>query len=355
MRLAIDVREACHTPPTGKGRWTMGFVSALIKRDISMTLFTDRPLPPDLEKKWRAADLRIINKSGLFWHLKVATMVSRDPLIDVYVSTVSYIVPCVLRGRKPCVTVVHDLIAFRPDVHDRRATLIERLTLRPAIRHSRLVCAVSDTTLQDLSMIAPDSRGKAVTVYAGCDRLVAEKPTIGDGPIVCIGTLSPRKNQLGLIHAFALLTESLRAKHPLILIGARGWHDADIVRAAKAAKHVLWKGKITDAERDDILKDAALCAFPSFYEGFGLPVLEAFAAGIPVLTSSTGGLAEVAGDAALIVDPHDEKSIVSGLRSLLEDPKLRYVFAEKGLERARLFSWEKTADMFLKALERIDS
>jgi glycosyltransferase involved in cell wall biosynthesis len=354
MRLAIDVREACRTPLTGKGRWTAGFVTALHARDPHLTLFTDQPLPPDLAEQWKGSDVRVIHQTGIRWHLRVASLFRRDGSLDVYVSTVSYLVPCLLRGRKPCVTVVHDMIAFRDEPHDRRASFIEHVTLQIAARHSRLLCTVSDTTKNDLVARLPLAKKKTVAIYAGCDKPVALHPSKGSGSIVCIGTLCPRKNQLRLIHAHQLLPEKLREEHPLILIGGRGWDDDAIVAAAKKDPYVSWQQRLNDAERDAILKDAVLCAFPSLYEGFGLPVLESFCAGIPVVTSHGGSLAEVAGDAACIVDPLSEESIAAGLRTLLEDAALRRSYAEKGLKRAAAYSWEKTADLFGKALGDID-
>jgi glycosyltransferase involved in cell wall biosynthesis len=354
MRLVIDVREACRTPLTGKGRWAAGFVTALHARGVALTLLSDRALPADLLKKLQGVDIHVMNERGIFWHLKAAKLFMSDVSLDVYVSPVSYLVPCLLRGRKPCVTIVHDLIAFRSEPHDKRATFIEHITLQIAVRHSSLVCTVSETTAHDLVEKMPMIAQKTVAIYAGCDRPIAAHPSKGNGPIVCVGTLCPRKNQLRLIRAFARLPDDLRAKHPLVLIGSRGWSDNAIIGLVNETEHASWVGSITDAERNRLLHDAVLCAFPSLYEGFGLPVLEAFCAGIPVVTSHEGSLAEVAGDAACIVDPLDEQSIAGGMQKLLEDPVLRHSYAEKGLKRAEQYSWAKTADLFLQVVKKID-
>lgn len=351
MRLAIDIREVCRASLTGKGRWTAGFVSALIEKKSDLVLFSDRPLPKEYQTIWMSAEVRIIQSSGLFWHLKVARLFLSDDSIDCYVSTVSYLVPCLLRGKKRCVTVVHDLIAFRNEPHDKRAVFIEYLTARIALRYSSLICTVSDTTKNDLIKQFPFTADKAVAIYAGCDGRIASAPSKGDGPIVCVGTLCPRKNQLRLVRAFSRLPIDLRKKHPLVLIGSRGWGDEEIINAVKESDNVSWQEGISDASKETIMADAVLCAFPSLYEGFGLPVLESFSAGIPVLTSHGGSLEEVAGDAAFIVDPVDEHSIADGLKTMLDDADLRLSFARKGLERARKYSWNMTAQFFLKALE----
>lgn len=351
MHLAIDVREACKYPLTGKGRWTEGFVSALYDAGVEMTLFTDQNLPDQLCKKWANAHVWILEVQSAMWHVRAASYFVNQRDLDIYISTVSYIVPRLLRGRKKCVTIVHDLIAFRSESHDWKSKWIERLTLSPAVKHSNLVCTVSNTTANDLVARFPSIQKKVVPIFAGCDVPIANGPSQGTGPIVCTGTLCPRKNQLRLIEAFSKLPEQLQEAHPLILIGARGWNDDDIVQKAQSTPHVMWVGSVTDIERNSLLSKAILCAFPSLYEGFGLPVLEAFCLGIPVLTSENGSLAEVAGDAAYIVDPLDESSIAAGLQKLLEEPSLRDSFAKKGLERAKQFTWEKTAKLFIDAVK----
>jgi len=353
MKLAIDIREACRTPLTGKGRWTAGFVSALLEHGVQLVLLSDRPLPLLSAETWKNATVHVIPSSGLFWHLKATGFILRNKEIDAYVSTVSYLVPVLLRGRKPCITVVHDLISFRQEPHDRRAMFIEHVTMQIAMRYSSLICTVSESTARDLREKLPMASKRIMPIFAGCDQRIAIHPTKGNGPIVCIGTLCPRKNQLRLIHAYVQLPEDLRKKHPLVLIGSRGWGDDAIIHATQHTRYVLWIGSVTDAERDAILKEAIMVAFPSLYEGFGFPVLEAFAAGIPVLTSHGGSLAEVAGDAALIVDPLDETSVTEGLRKMLEQRDLRHSFALKGLKRAQDFSWDKTADLFLQAVDII--
>lgn len=351
MHLAIDVREACKYPLTGKGRWTEGFVSALYDAGVEMTLFTDQNLPDQLCKKWANAHVWILEVQDVMWHVRAASHFLHNRDLDVYISTVSYIVPCLLRGRKKCVTIVHDLIAFRSESHDWKSKWIERLTLSSAVKHSSAVCTVSTTTARDLTARFPNAQKKVVPIFAGSDVTISEKPSQGTGPIVCTGTLCPRKNQLRLIEAFSKLPKELQEKHPLILIGGRGWDDDDIVQKAQSTPHVMWVGSVTDTERNSLLSKAILCAFPSLYEGFGLPVLEAFCLGIPVLTSENGSLAEVAGDAASIVDPLDESSIAAGLQKLLEDPSLRDSLAKKSLERAKQFTWKRTVELFLKTIQ----
>lgn len=355
MRLAVDIREACRGKPAGKGRWTLGFVSELCAAQKNAVLYSDTPVPAALEHAVRGADIRIIPRKGMAWHWAVARDVLRDSSIDAYVSTVSYIVPCIIGRKKSAVTIVHDLIAFRGEPHDKRSTFIERLTAGIAFRRSSLICTVSDTTRTDLLRTFPSiDFNRVVPIYAASDVALADHPQNGHGPVLCVGTLCPRKNQLRLIQAHASLSDEVRRRHPLVLVGGRGWDDEDIVRAAQLTDHVVWRDYVSDEERNTLLHDAVLFAFPSLYEGFGLPVLEAFRSGVPVLTSNAGSLKEIADGAALTVDPLDIQSIAKGLEALLTDDTYRHSFAQRALKRASDFNWKRTVTLFLNALSSID-
>lgn len=348
--LVMDVREACNPKRTGKGQWTLGLVSALLRRQIPLTLVTDRPLPDSLTRLLRPDhDVLRFAFTGWRWHWRVHRFLltlSRP----TYLSTTSYILPALGARTVRFVTVVHDLIAFRPEPHDRRATLIERLTLRRAVRRSWKLCSLSDSTAADLRRFAPESAGKTASVGAG----PAEQDAVWQPPgthIFCLATLCPRKNQRVLIEAYATLPDALRSRFPLLLAGGRGWGDAEIVTAAQATEGVRLLGYVDDVQAAKLLSSSAVFAYPSRYEGFGLPVLDAMRAGVPVLTTTAGSLAEVAGDAAVIADPESVQSIALGLQRLLTDAALRQQCSERGLLRARAFSWERTADLLLTHLE----
>jgi alpha-1,3-rhamnosyl/mannosyltransferase len=351
VRLAIDAREACGERPTGKGRWTLRFVEELLRRGHPLALLTDREAPA----AWRAhADIEIIPERGLRWHLRAASLAPR--IADIYVSPTSYIVPWLLGRRMPVFPVVHDLIAFRGEPHDRRATRIERLTLSRAARTARRILTVSESTKNDLLAREPRIGAERVTpIFAGPSWGAASSPArdasaTGDASIVCIGTLCPRKNQLRLIRAFDALPSPLRQRATLTLVGGRGWDDEEIVKAAASTPGVTWRDYLPDAECDALLAGCAAFAFPSLYEGFGLPVLDALQQGIPVLTSDRGSLREVAGSAALLCDPLSVPALACELERLLTDAELRADLSRRGRERAEAFSWARTVDLFLEAI-----
>lgn len=348
MHVAIDVREACNPKRTGKGQWTFGFVSELLQRDIEITLLADAQLPDEWKER-AGVHVTIIQKKGFSWHLKARSFVKADPSIDVYIAPTSYIVPFLLGRSRKHITIVHDLIAFRGEPHDKRATLIERLTLGRVVKTAHRMCVVSETTKYDLirkyEAIDPHN---VVTIYAA--PISEDRHQVDRGyAIFCVATLCPRKNQERLIQAFGKLSPELRMKHPLILAGNRGWQDAKIIKLIERTENVQWKKYVSENELSQLFKETMIFAYPSLYEGFGLPILDAMQRGIPVLTSGIGSMKEVAGDAAYLADPLSVDDMKMGLEKLLTDAELRTSLIVKGQKRIHDFSWKKTVDLFLAA------
>lgn len=355
MHLGIDVREACVDKRTGKGQWTYGFVSGLLTRDLSLTLFSDKALPMEwqtiLEKNKDRYTAHISHIHGFQWHVQTARDVLREDAIDAYVSTVSYIVPWIIGGRKKVIPVVHDLIAFQNEPHDRKATWIERCTLRRAVFSAHHVCTVSESTKQDLLHRYPSLPSeKVMPIFAGpVSQNISGRHADGK-TILCIATLCPRKNQLRLIEAFAKLPDALRQQSRLVLVGKRGWDDEAILKKISTTPNVEWKNYLSDSECEELYRSATVFAFPSLYEGFGMPLLDAFRFGVPVLASDRGSLKEVAGDAALLVDPENVDAIRGGLERLLTDGALRESLTQKGIRQSTQFSWKRTVDLFMASL-----
>lgn len=348
MRIAIDVREACRANPAGKGMWTRRCTESLIaSKEHEFILLSDCEVPASLQ----GDNVQIIVfPSGWRWHLAVRRSLKKDTP-DVYLSTTSFIVPSLVGKSVPCAQVVHDLIAFLPDAHDRKAVLLEKIFLSRALKHVSRIFSISNATTQDLVKRFPFiPEEKISTIFAGPTLDETTPHQADDSTIISIGTLCPRKNQLRLIQAYALLSPALRDQYKLVLVGGRGWQDEEIVKLAQITDGVEWKGYISDKELDVMLASATVFALPSLYEGFGIPVLDAMQRGISVLTSPTGSLPEVAGDAAVYVDPMDTRSIADGLAKILTDSELRSSLRERGIVQSRHFSWERTAKLILNAL-----
>jgi len=174
--------------------------------------------------------------------------------------------------------------------------------------------------------------------------------------ILYVGAIQPRKNIKGLIEAYSILPQSFQKELPLLIVGYEGWNNKVIDEMIKKNKNISVLDSVNNNnELAELYKNASIFVFPSFYEGFGFPPLEAMACGCPVVVSNTSSLPEVCGDAAYYVDPYNTESIAEGIMSVIEDTDLRKNMIQKGLERVKLFTWEKSAhkhqEVFKKALK----
>jgi glycosyltransferase involved in cell wall biosynthesis len=359
LRIGIDARAAAEVP-AGKGRYVRELLRALASGDDDhgYVLYARRRWeeePLDKRFSWRLFEL-----PDAVWHARAA----RDARTrcDVFLATASYLTPWFLRI--PAALVVHDLIPFQPNVHaNRRAARIERATLRRALRRAQRVVCDSRATRNDLVQRFPFAEPKSTVVHPGVSEIFALAPgaTAFDQArrryglerpfVLCAGTLEPRKNLLRVIEAFAQLPERLREEHLLAIVGPRGWEDEEILARARAyGERVRLLGHIPD---DDLVALYGLCTvfcFPSLYEGFGLPLLEAMAAGAPSITSNVSSLPEVGGDGARYVDPTSIGQIAEALEQLLTSPEARTTLGERARVQAARFSWGRAADELLDLL-----
>jgi glycosyltransferase involved in cell wall biosynthesis len=226
---------------------------------------------------------------------------------------------------------VHDLAVWKhPEAFGRwTRTYVPRVVPR-VVRAARRVIAVSEFTASELERVLRVPRERIRVVPNGVDDTFSAEGARTDGDyVLALGTLEPRKNLARAVDAAGHLGIELR------IAGAPGWGGVD-VRGA----HVTWLGRVADSELATLLRGARCLVYPSLYEGFGIPVLEAMACGTPVVTSRGGATEEVAGGAAVLVDPLDSADIAAGIeRADREHEALR----EAGLARAREFTWDATA------------
>jgi len=296
--------------------------------------------PPDSRFRWREIEART-------WHLQAARAANGE--CDVFLSTNSYLTPVFLRI--PCVTFVYDLLTFAPAMHpNRRSMLIERLTLRAAVGRSRVLLCISQATRADL--LRRHSRAATEVALLGASLPTADAAR-REGFVLAVGTLEPRKNLPRLVAAYASLPPALQQLHPLLVVGAKGWQTGATFAALDSlGERCRLLGKVSDDELGRLYGTCAVFCYPSLGEGFGLPVLEAMAAGAAVVTSNCSSLPEVGGDAVRYVDPFEVASIAAALQALLEDPSARASLGERGRIRAALFSWDEFAARTLEALTR---
>ena len=219
------------------------------------------------------------------------------------------------------------------------------------------IVSISHATLEHFLRVYPHYPRQRTSVMHLASRFGAHSPLRAPGRLkgvepgsywLCVGTIEPRKNQVRLFEALALLGGG----RPLVLAGGRGWLMEDMTRKVNRlglASRIKLTGYVDDAELAWLYSNCLGFVYPSLFEGFGLPVLEAMSLGAPVITSTVSSLPEVAGDAALLADPLDVPGLAAAMERLEADPQLRGKLARAGLARAAAFSWEKAADVALAA------
>lgn len=266
------------------------------------------------------------------------------------------------------VITIHDMAHeyFPEAIRDASILYYLKEKLPEAARMAHQIIAVSETTRNDIIRFLGINPDKIRVVYNGVNsafrpvtdpallRRTRERYRLPARFILYVGAIQPRKNVSGLVEAYAKICAEGGLPHELVIAGGESWKSEglkDRISSLGLQEKVHFIGYVSDEELPLLYNLADQLAFPSFYEGFGLPVLEAMACGIPVVTSKTSSLSEIAGDAAILVDPHSVDEIAGGIRRLIEDSDLRRICIEKGLERAKLFAWERCARETLTVLQ----
>jgi glycosyltransferase involved in cell wall biosynthesis len=286
---------------------------------------------------------------------------------DLIYST-HYTIPYFTRIKR--VVTFHDMTFYLfPELHQKIKRLYFKTLIPLSIKKSSRIITVSEATKKDMlkrfNYLKP---GKMKVIHHGVDRFKENKT--GDRSLekynlkageffLFIGTLEPRKNIIGTIKAFHHAGQSskeLGEKYKLVIVGKKGWFYDEIFQAVKdlhLEEKVVFTGYVSEAEKQALLMQAFLFVYPSFYEGFGIPVLEAMAAGVPVITGNVSALPEVAGDAALLINPLHWQEIAVAMLKIVSDKRLYKTLSQKGPERAESFSWTETAGKTLELFKEI--
>jgi len=255
----------------------------------------------------------------------------------------------------PLVITIHDLSFIRfPRLFRRSNRLYLTVMTRLSARRSSRLIAVSEHTAKESAQLLGVDRNKITVVYHGVDArfrplpedevaAFRERRGLPEAFVLFVGTLEPRKNLERLIEAFAQLK---RSEYKLIIAGGKGWLFDDLfakVDELGLSDVVLFPGYVSNDELALWYNAATIFAYPSVYEGFGMPVTEAQACGTPVVTSITSSLPEAAGEAAILVDPYDVEAIAAGMKQIIDDNDLRRQLGEQGVKHTERFTWSQTA------------
>ncbi len=363
MRIGLDARTIC-APKTGDRTYALGLIHGLAALDCAhdFVVYVDQPPPARLPTgpRWSVRVVRALHPR--LWTPLALPQAARRDGVDLL--HVQYIAPTCRRPR--VVTTIHDVTyrLFPQWFHLKDRFLLDR-GVRSSLRTVACVLTGSECTRRDLERVygLPGAR-ICVTPYAAPPGFRA--PEAGEVARVLaahgllppyalfVGALQPRKNLPRLIRAFLAAKRSAGLPHRLVLAGKTGWKSGAVfatLREEGAAGDVKLLGYVPDEDLSGLFGGAEALLFPTLYEGFGLPVLEAFACGTPVITSNLSALPEVAGEAAVLVDPRDEAQMAEAVARVLTDAPLRRRLARAGLQRAEAFDWTRTAALTVACYE----
>ena len=382
MKIFVE-GSALFKEKTGVGQYTKHLIEAIAKThpENSYTLFGfkffTRPLPPNPFPKnlsIRFKIVRLIPGRGynlLFkWGvaLPVDLVLFSRPDVILYPNFVRW---PVLSKRTQTIVVIHDLsfIYYSQFTHPKNLPYMLK-HVPPSMKKATHLVAVSESTknqIVDYYRVAPE-RISVVTPAIGHAQFyprtvnevskIKKKYKLPIKYILFASTLEPRKNVEGILRSYAALDEELKKEYGLVLAGGKGWKDEFILKTIdelrSAGENIITTGYVPDKDLPAIYSGASLFVYPSFYEGFGIPPLEAMACGVPVISADNTSLPEVVGNAGLYVNAEDTAGLTLLAERVLTNPKLAKELRQKGLKQAKRFSWEKSASELIKVLKSLD-
>lgn len=375
MRIGIDCRRILdpkHNEAAGIGYYTYYLIKNLLDTDKENQYFLflyDTRIKLD---EFKQDNVQIIYFPGLenigkipflYRHILVPRVLKLYHL-DVYHNP-AYIIPFFYFGRS--VITVHDLAYYKnPAWFPEHQYFNTRILTPLSIYKAKKIIAVSESTKNDLIKYFKVKPEKIEVILEGVDdycnlavddEKIDVKFKISSPYFLALGTLEPRKNLVRLIESFNIfLTENPDSNFKLVLAGKKGWKYELIFETIKKLNleaKVIWVGYVHLPEKIYLLKNSFALVFPSLYEGFGLPILEAMNMGVAVVTSNVASIPEIVIDNAVLIEPEDTNSIKEGLNKIYRDQELRQKLIERGKGIARHFTWEKSAQKTLELFESL--
>jgi alpha-1,3-rhamnosyl/mannosyltransferase len=354
MRIGIDVTPLL-LRSAGVKTWTWHFLEHLRKNsgndqivplpDVSRSapLVHDRSILGSLETWWRLGTLYAINAPLS----PIIGLVTKN--LDVFHASNQI---RKLPGRIRVTATLHDMTCWiLPEFHTAANVRADRHFSEMLTKKAARMIAVSNSTKMDAIRLLNIDPDRIQVVYPGvADSFFGAKPAVRTRPyVLCVGMLEPRKNLITLLDAWQTVQPSIREEFDLLIAGAAGWNCQEILaRLAHPPAGVHYLGYRPQSELPGLMAGATVFVYPSLYEGFGFPVVEAMASGVPVLTSNHSSLQEVVQSAGMLIDPLSAGDIRKALERLLTSPALRERYSQEGSARAKQFTWDESARRTLR-------
>jgi glycosyltransferase involved in cell wall biosynthesis len=363
MRIGID-GIPLHYLKTGIGHYTFEVARclALASPSDEFELISPHPFisqPGDVSDQELPTNLRAVRVEAnllerRWWSIGLPRYIKRHPLALFHGT--NFEVP--LWKRCPTVLTIHDLSALLyPEKHQRRFRYRSRLLLPRMSRTATMIVTPSESVRREVcehlhvtpeKVVAVPEAARRIFRQMSLEQTVATRKRFGveDEFLLYVGTIEPRKNLLTLVRAFVEILRTTKHRPQLVIAGKKGWLSDELyayIKASETSDRILFTGYVTDDELCALYSSCRAFVYPSLYEGFGLPPLEAIACGAPVIASDIGSIREAVGKAARLIDPKDVDALARSIVRLLEDDGERQHLSSAGLKHAAGFSWEHTA------------
>lgn len=360
MRIGVDV-SALVKEAAGIGQWIIQVLDHLRKIDTEneyyLFSYDEIKIPFELPEKWQMVYYGGKKKKQILYLTNTSGLLKKYG-IEVFIGTRHYLP--LFGGKTKYVAIVHDLIPlYMPELFTKEHKLRFKVFTDICKHQADFIIAVSESTKRDVLQYMKFPEEKVAVVYEGANpaftaerdrdgiQKTMSKYNIDSDYILCLSTVEPRKNMLRTIQAYQQVVLQKNLPYKLVIVGGSGWNNGEIYDYVQTHKElqekVIFTGYVSNEEVKHIYANATLFIYASLCEGFGIPVLEAMQSGIPVITSNVSSMPEVAGDACELVNPLDIEQLKAAIVKVLSSKELQEEMSLKGLERARLFSWEKCA------------
>jgi glycosyltransferase involved in cell wall biosynthesis len=366
MKIAIDIRSISDTK-AGYNRFVSELIRAMKKIEPENTYiyYINKKVSSlntlNLRKAWGRLDSHPI--SDIWEQIKLPIELYKER-IDVYHGTIGRLPK--FRKHTKYITTIHDLNPLKfSDSNTHTYNWYMSILLRQAVNTANKVIAISNTIKNDIIELLHIPEQKIQVIYEGVNKYwrpvnstkwsdIKKKYGISTSYILAVGNLEPKKNFPRLASAFSALKDRKKIKEQLVIVGPEGWRAKSIINSAHEIDNkIIFTGYVSNYELRILYNQAKLFVFPSLYEGFGLPILEAMACGAPVVASNTTAIPEIAGNAALYFDPLNIEEMSYVIEKVICNEELRKELIKKGFDRVKKFSWEKTAKETLELYKEV--